>query len=449
MEVGTDRPIPFCHAEITLIGRLRLLADDDCGFFYRLEEARVQGDEALLDATSRAMERLMESSTHWLSGAGPASPLDGGAEASRRSVLGGLAAMTGAMLFGGISTQVLAQSESPTNAPAMDVRVGQVLSHSYAVDLHTHAGGIVSSPRNQRFDLAEQMTRGRFGMVTMSIIADLPVIGRSGGRPMALRDPGEGELFAHVRNQLESLRQMIADQGFVAIRASGDMERARSAAKPAMLIATEGGDFLDGKIERVSWAHQNGVRHLQLVHYRVNELGDIQTASPVHDGMTPFGLQVVRECNRLGMIVDVAHLTQRGVGQVVEASAAPIVLSHSSLVPSVTDGRRAGARLVSADHAKLVVSTGGMIGIWPFGYVYRNMSEYVDAIHYAADTLGIDHVGIGSDMEGGIEEVFRSYADYPRLLDLLIKRLSPEDVSKVVGGNYARVYAAVAKAASG
>ncbi len=102
-----------------------------------------------------------------------------------------------------------------------------------------------------------------------------------------------------------------------------------------------------------------GMRHLQLVHYRPNELGDIQTEDPAQGGLTDFGAAVVRACNRLGIVVDVAHGTYDLVRRAASVTARPLILSHTSLSPAPARH----SRQISPDHARLVAQTGGVIGI--------------------------------------------------------------------------------------
>src|SRR5262245_52616650 len=99
-------------------------------------------------------------------------------------------------------------------------------------------------------------------------------------------------------------------------------------------MTSEGADFLEGALTRLDDAyHRHGLRQLQLTHYRVNELGDIQTEAPVHDGLTVFGADVIRACNRLGIVVDLAHAPLALVKRAVEVAARPVILSHTSLTP--------------------------------------------------------------------------------------------------------------------
>jgi membrane dipeptidase len=192
----------------------------------------------------------------------------------------------------------------------------------------------------------------------------------------------------------------------------------------------------------VAEAHTRwGLRHLQLTHYRVNELGDIQTEAPVHGGLTPFGADVVRECNRRGIVVDVAHGTYNLVKQAAAVTSRPLVLSHTSL--TATPGAR--SRLISPDHARIIAGTGGVIGIWPPASIFPTLRSYAEGMARMADVAGVDHVGIGSDMLGLLTpSIFGDYADTPALAAaLLAVGFAPSDAAKVLGGNYARVLAAV------
>lgn len=133
---------------------------------------------------------------------------------------------------------------------------------------------------------------------------------------------------------------------------------------------------------------------LQLVHYAQNELGDLQTEPPRYGGLSDSGREVVREMDRLGMVVDVAHASFDTVRDVVHVSNEPVMLSHSLLKDeSVHPGLL--PRLLTPEHARLVAETGGVIGVWPLG-VYDpegqiSMQAYVDATLRLSDVVGVDH----------------------------------------------------------
>src|SRR6185369_1916017 len=167
--------------------------------------------------------------------------------------------------------------------------------------------------------------------------------------------------------------------------------------RPSIVVAVEGGDFLEGLAERVDEAHARWqLRHLQLTHYRVNELGDIQTEAPVHGGLTDAGAVVIRRCNRLGLVVDVAHGTFELVKRAAEVTTKPLVLSHTSL----SANPRPRSRLISVEHARIIAATGGVIGIWPPAAIFPDMAALAAGIARMVDAVGVEHVGLGSDMMG-------------------------------------------------
>jgi membrane dipeptidase len=279
----------------------------------------------------------------------------------------------------------------------------RLAEESPSIDLHSHPGMSPRSPIPLEGQL-ERMRRGKLRASLFAAVADGPVIGR---RP-------HGGLYA-TREP-----------------------------RPGAILAVEGGDFLEGRIERVPEAHDKGVRSIQLTHYRVNELGDIQTEPPRHGGLTPFGRDVIREMNRLGMLVDVAHLTLDGVRAAVAVTHKPLLLSHTVL-------ETGSARSVSPEHARLVAGTGGVIGIFPVtSGGYHGLTGYVEQVVRMIRAIGIDHVGLGTDMDGISPPsfvAFDDYAEWPSVTaGLLARGYSREEVAKVAGGNFLRLFREVAAA---
>ena len=160
----------------------------------------------------------------------------------------------------------------------------------------------------------------------------------------------------------------------------------------------------------------------------------------MHGGLTPTGAEVVRRCNRLGIVVDVAHGTYDLVRQAAAVTDKPLVLSHTSL--SAAPGPR--SRLISPDHARAIAGTGGVIGLWPPASIFPDLDAMAAGIARMADVVGVEHVGLGSDMNGLVgPSTFDSYRDLPRLADALSRRgFGPDDVRRILGGNYARVFRA-------
>src|SRR5205085_9526635 len=149
-----------------------------------------------------------------------------------------------------------------------------------------------------------------------------------------------------------ALHKLARDQGLPLLRTAAELRAARSG-RPSIIVSAEGADFLEGKIERLDEAYQRwALRHLQLTHYRPNELGDIQTEPSVHGGLTDFGVQVIRRCNQLGIVVDVAHGTFELVKRAVASTTKPLVLSHTGL----SNQGNPWTRFITTDHARAIAS---------------------------------------------------------------------------------------------
>ncbi|ACA17949.1 peptidase M19 renal dipeptidase [Methylobacterium sp. 4-46] len=199
-------------------------------------------------------------------------------------------------------------------------------------------------------------------------------------------------------------------------------------------MAAGGADFLEGELGRLEEAYRRAaLRHLQLTHDRVDALGDIQTEPPVHGGLTAFGAEVIRHCEALGVIVDVAHGTGSLVRRAAEVARKPLVPSHASLAMDPT-------RRITPHHARIVAGTGGVVGIWPPARVFQDLAALAEGIARMAEVVGPAHVGLGSDMMGLVGP--SALPDCARLPDLaahLLRRFTPDETVGILGGNYWRV----------
>jgi membrane dipeptidase len=282
------------------------------------------------------------------------------------------------------------------------------------------------------------MRPGGVSAAVVSAIADLPMIRRNPAtkRLEKVRDPAPGECLACVDEYLatfEATRMRIA-------REPGDIREG----DPALVLAVEGCDFLEGDLDRLNTLEARGVRSIQLTHYLVNETGDIQTAAPVHGGLTRFGADVVRRMNQLGIIVDVAHCSEATVAGVIDATAKPILCTHANLKePGHPDGDH--PRYLSPEYARMVVSTGGVIGAWIAVLWQEKLPGMIRHLLRLIDAVGIDHVGIGTDLPAGVAK--SEMPDFSRhgeiAAALRARGMTEAEVAKVCAGNWLRVFRAV------
>jgi membrane dipeptidase len=331
-----------------------------------------------------------------------------------------------------------------TAAPSRTTR--DLLDTTLSFDLHSHPGLFKSTSNDTLAGHRQSAESGRVKLIALTATSDAPVIARDrNGALHPVREPKPGELYVSMYRQIDALVRWSSAAGMPIVSSVTD---AGAPGPPVRgILAVEGCDFLEGRIDRVQEAFDRGIRSLQLVHYRVNELGDIQTEPAVHGGLTAFGKEAVREMNRLGIVIDVAHARLEVVSGVVDTTTQPIILSHSNIMDS-----SGWLRFISPEHARLVAGTGGVIGAMPiiFGRRSDDITGYVHHISRLVDAAGIDHVGIGTDMDGiGPSAIFTSYARWPSLAAALVDHgYRPEEAAKILGGNAQRVFRRVGASAA-
>jgi membrane dipeptidase len=221
-----------------------------------------------------------------------------------------------------------------------------------------------------------------------------------------------GEAYADHCRQLEAIRRAVTAAGAEVATSAGDVDRAARDGRTTVLLVCEGGDFLDGDLRRREKARAAGVTVVTLVHYRVNQIGDVQTEPPVHGGLSRFGRTVVAECNRLGIVIDCAHASFAATMAVLEASDQPVIISHGQL------GRE------GSTHPRLLTS--------------RSLADFATEIIRLTEVAGLGHVAIGTDLDGSYRPVLTSYDQLADLTGLLRDRgLPAAHVRQILGSNAA------------
>ena len=407
IEVFAAEPVPIDGREVALHGRFLRLRDDPCGWRYRLVDAEIV--------------------------ALPPKRLKFGL--SRRDLVAAASLLC-------LPVEAAAQ-EMPTQVvgAAQRAAASAFLAVRATVDCHSHGGRVLrvreAGGRAPFVPLAEPMRLGGLAVACLAIVSDSPTHRvTQEGRIRAFREPEPGELAGYAERGFRRLHALVRDQDLTLVRTAADLAAARCDV-PAILVAAEGADFLEGDLGRLEEAYRRAsLRHLQLTHYRVNALGDIQTEAPVHGGLTAFGADVIRRCEAMGIIVDVAHGTEDLVRQAAVVARKPLVLSHTSL----TTRPRPLTRRITPDHARIVAGTGGVIGIWPPVSLFPDLPALADGIARMADVVGPAHVGLGTDLMGLVgASALPDYTHLPDLTALLLARFSPEETAGILGGNYLRV----------
>jgi membrane dipeptidase len=294
--------------------------------------------------------------------------------------------------------------------------------------------------------------------------------------------------------QIDIVHRMVARYPRTLEMAStaADIRRIQKAGKIASLIGIEGGHQIGNSPAALRQFYALGARYMTLTHSKNNDWADSGTDDPAHDGLTPFGRAVVGEMNRLGMMIDLSHVSPKTMRDSIAASRAPVIFSHSDARALMDHGRN-----VPDDVLKLLPANGGvvMVNFFP-GFLsepYRRraaerdaedarlknlysgqperrkaaldawdiahpavdvpLTEVADHIEHIRKVAGVDHVGIGSDFDGisgtsptGLEGV----ETYPALLAELARRgWSDADLARLAGGNVLRAMERAEQVAAG
>lgn len=351
-------------------------------------------------------------------------------------------------LLGGTATALAAQSVLDYFAGEGNLlaEAAELAREVVTVDLHCHPNVLRGSTfPGLEPDVPKNMRLGGVDAGVFAARGDYPVIGRdSSGRRYESRAPKKGELFERTQRQLDGVAEAIATQQLALAHSPAEIMNAKKDAKPCVVLAIEGSDPLEGDLSRVKLFYDRGVRVLQLVHYRINEIGDIQTEEPRHKGLTGFGREVVREMNKLGMIVDTAHCSPDTLAGVLSESRVPVIFSHTG--PYAT--RRVSRHLEDKD-MRAIAAKGGVVGIWPYLRRRDTFDTILKDIDHAHKAIGADHVGIATDLFGLDENTaVPTHKEFPLIPAGLLKRgYAESDVAKIVGGNFMRLFREVTASA--
>jgi len=383
-----------------------------------------------------------------------------------------------------ILTVVCAMSFAMTvDAETLDERAARVHAEAYVLDTH-----VDTTPKfeNPGFDITERRETGH---------VDLPRL-REGGYDAIFwsiymgRTPGDGLAAKRAARRIDAVHELGRKHpaAFAIATTADEIRAAADAGKIACLMGIEGGHIIEGELAALRMFHKLGCRYMSLTHSFNTMLADSsgtgQTIEPEHGGLSPLGRQVVREMNRLGMMIDVSHVSDDTFWDIIEETEAPIIASHSSVRAVANHPRNMSDRMIRA-----LAENGGVVQInfYP-GYIDPELVEQgkalrpkldeiakkyadepekataarrqayaemrgqrqggspatwvIEHIEHVIELVGPDHVGLGADWDGvpempeGLEDVSK----LPWITRQLLRRGHSEDtVKKVLGGNLLRV----------
>lgn len=345
-----------------------------------------------------------------------------------------------------------------TAAPSSAAAV--VHADAFVVDIHTHGLGFLPKPIARAYRAA---TRG-------SMPADVPlaelracgvdaVVAKAVGDPIvtAFRRPTPANRA--VLDQLTGIRRQAIEGGLRVATSVAALDEAHAAGTPAVLLGVEGADPLRGHPERAhEWAAA-GVRVVGLVHYVDNGLGTVQlpwndwvpVPLPVRrkqaPGLSAAGAEAIDALVAEGILIDLAHAdepTTLAACERVGAAGRPVISSHTG-AKAVRDF----ARFHDDAELRAIAATGGLVGLWPFCYQGEGVADLDEWCRHAShlvELIGVEHVGIGTDMNGvsGLMDGYRGEHDLVLLTAALLERVGLDEVATraILGGNARRVLAA-------
>ncbi|MEM9593497.1 MAG: dipeptidase [Acidobacteriota bacterium] len=315
--------------------------------------------------------------------------------------------------------------------------------------------------------------------------------------PASYQETGGAKTFAdELIDMVETIVAGAPDK-FALARNPADLEANRAAGRISLPMGMENGAPVEDDLRNVAYFFDRGIRYITLTHSKNNQICDSSYEPPdqrTWGGLSPFGRDVVREMNRLGMMVDVSHISDDAFHQVMDLTAAPVIASHSS-ARGFTPGFE---RNMDDDMIRALANNGGVIQI-NFGstfltseanaysrtrrrtvgdqmrkqgievgsdearalserykeanpYPFATIDDVVEHIDHVVQLVGVDHVGLGSDFDGvgdSLPEGLKDVSYYPNLIHkLLEKGYSEADVEKILSGNLMRVWREVERVAS-
>jgi membrane dipeptidase len=311
--------------------------------------------------------------------------------------------------------------------------------------------------------------------------------GRVGGQFWSVYIPAEVEGDRAIRNTLEEIdivKRFIAaySRDLEQAYSAADVVRIHKAGKVASLIGVEGGHQMGHSFAALRQFYNLGARYMTLTHFKTTDWADSATDVPKHNGLTDYGKAVVHEMNRIGMLVDLSHVSEGTMSAALEVSTAPVIFSHSSAKAidghprNVSDAvlqrlaQNGGVVMVNfapdyvneaiwkwaadrdAEKARIVrMNTGhpqadidAALDVWVKAHPQpvATVGQVADHVDHIAKVAGYDHVGIGGDLDGipGTPTGLTGVQDYPNLFAELIRRgWSDANLAKLAGGNILRV----------
>ena len=361
---------------------------------------------------------------------------------------------------------MMLRSRSACAADAPDARVADIVAKTIGIDTHNHVDVPLTAAEmpGPDIDLKGEMKRSGLSAICMTFATDYQ----------------PGDAYDRFLKGLASMDRQLERNGMQRSFTPDDIRACHKSGQPTVIQAVEGAHFLQGHVERVEEAYQRGLRLFGLLHDSDASvpLGDVYTNPPRYGGLTPFGTSVIKECNRLGILIDLTHCSQQTTEMALNVTTRPIIFSHTGLDTQLGSNSSMAQmmrpRLISKEWAGTIAKAGGLVGIWT--HLSDAPLDYARNVRAMANVIGVEHVCIGTDTKltqpsnrpwgpppgtsgpSGQqrprigERTDQAWADqtagfYYTVVDAMLKTgFTPDEIGMIGGGNFLRVFGlAVAK----
>jgi membrane dipeptidase len=293
---------------------------------------------------------------------------------SRRQFLSSIAMTAGAA--------ILLRPRLGWAADITDPRVADIVAKTIGIDTHNHIDVPLTAAEmpGPNIDLANEMKRSGLSAICMTFATDYQ----------------PGDAYDRFLRGLASMDRQLERNAMKRSLTPDDIRNAHKNGQPTVIQAVEGGHFLEGHLERVEEAYGRGLRHFGLLHDSDASvpLGDVYTNPPRYGGLTPFGAAILKECNRLGILIDLAHANMQTTEAALGVTTRPVIISHTGLDTQLghnpSEAQMMRPRLISKEQAKLVATAGGLVGVWT--HLADTALDYARNVRALVDVIGVEHV---------------------------------------------------------
>ena len=330
-----------------------------------------------------------------------------------------------------------------------DRKVAKIVAKTIGIDTHNHMDVPFKAEdfNAQNYGLVEELKKSGLSAICMTFCVDRPNLTK------------ENEAYERFILSLDEMDELLKVNNLKRALNITDLQKAHKEKQPIVIQSVEGGHFIDDKLERIEVAYKRGLRHLGLLHDNQSSvpLGDIYTDVSKFGGLTQMGENVIKECNRLGILVDLTHCSNEAINDALKISTRPMIISHTGLNTQLGKNeemaKRMLPRLISKEQAKLFANEGGVIGIWT--HIADTPTAYVENIKAMVDVVGVEYVCIGTDSQmatpkNGNDKFGKNTNQswdnnkngflYTVVEAMLKAGFIKSEIIKICGGNYCRIF---------